>query len=95
MFAMAGASVTRRAFIGRIAVNGAAAGTAWMIPGAVWCGRSLAMDWGHPQPVVSFYMDQLYLDISGTALPYLPPDGARSGEPAAYLDEQTFRGLPI
>jgi hypothetical protein len=53
------------------------------------------MNWRRPHPVISFHMDQPYLDMTGAALPYLPPDGARSAEPAACLDERAFRGMPI
>ena len=41
--------------------------------------------------VVSFHMDQPYLDRSGTAIPYHPPLGARSGQAAADLSEEDFR----
>ena len=92
MFAITKASLTRRRFIARIAAAGAAAGVAWITP---WSVRSLAMNQERPQPVVSFHMDQPYLDITGTALPYLPPEGARSGEPAGHFDEAAFRGMLI
>ncbi len=83
--------VTRRAFIGGLAAS-ATAGAVWMTP---WCARRLAMDLGRLPPVVSFHMDQPYLDMTGAALPYLPPDGARSAECAAHFDEEAFRGMPI
>ena len=40
--------------------------------------------------VVSFHVDQLYLDKSGTAAPYLPPAGVRSGQAAAELSDEEF-----
>ncbi len=44
-----------------------------------------------PQPVVSIHMDQPYLDVTGRALPYLPPAGVRAGAPVAHLTETEFR----
>jgi hypothetical protein len=41
--------------------------------------------------IVSFHMDQPYLDWSGTALPYHPPPGARSAQGVAHLSEEMFR----
>ena len=41
--------------------------------------------------VVSFHMDRLYLDATGTAAPYHPPPGARSAAPVAHLAEDAFR----
>ena len=94
MFAITRASLTRRDFVGRLAAGGAAAGAALMMPEGMWCARLLAID-GERKPVVSFHMDQPYLDLTGAALPYLPPDGVRSGEPAACFDEAVFRGMLI
>lgn len=42
-------------------------------------------------PVIAFYMDRLYLDDSGTAVPYLAPRGMRSGAPLADMNEQAIR----
>ncbi len=41
--------------------------------------------------VISIHMDQLYIDATGRALPYLPPDGMRGGMPVAHLSETEFR----
>jgi hypothetical protein len=41
--------------------------------------------------VISIHMDQPYVDATGRALPYLPPDGARGGMPVANLSETEFR----
>lgn len=41
--------------------------------------------------VVSIHMDQPYLDLTGRALPYLPPPGLRAGAPLADLSEAEFR----
>jgi hypothetical protein len=43
-----------------------------------------------PEPVVSFHMDQPYLDMTGTAVPYIPPAGTRSGQPLAELSAEEF-----
>jgi len=43
-------------------------------------------------PVVSFYMDRPYLDPTGMAEPYVPPAGARSGQPLAELSDEEFLG---
>jgi hypothetical protein len=40
-----------------------------------------------PQPVISFHMDQPYVDYTGTAEPYVPPLGARSAQTLADLDD--------
>jgi hypothetical protein len=41
--------------------------------------------------VVSFYLDRPYLDMTGTALPYLPPKGACSAAAVSRLTEIAFR----
>lgn len=50
---------------------------------------------GVQRPVVSFHMDQPYVDYSGTAEPYVPPVGARSAEHIASLDEATIATLRL
>ena len=42
-------------------------------------------------PVVSFHLDQPYLDLTGRAIPYLPPAGLRSGQALAQLSEFALR----
>ena len=82
------ATLTRRTFLGAIAVGGAAL--------AVPAGALLAQAeraGGHGSPVVSFHMDQPYLDRTGTAVPYYPPAGVRSGDSAARLSEEMFRSM--
>jgi len=78
--------LTRRDFARMIAAAGAALAIApynSVLPEAMpVCGR---------RTVVSFHMDRLYLDSSGTAIPYHPPLGARSGQAAADLSEEDFR----
>ena len=39
-------------------------------------------------PVVSFHLDQPYLDLTGLEKPYVPPAGMRSGAPLAALSEE-------
>ncbi|HVZ19657.1 MAG TPA: hypothetical protein VG871_01270, partial [Vicinamibacterales bacterium] len=41
-------------------------------------------------PVVSFFMDQPYLDFTGEAQPYVPPVGLRSGQLSAQHMESLF-----
>ena len=41
--------------------------------------------------VVSIHMDQPYIDATGRALPYVPPDGVRAGAAVAHLSEAEFR----
>jgi hypothetical protein len=42
-------------------------------------------------PVVSFHMDQPYLDLWGTAQPYLAPEGVRAAEPFCPCDDVLLR----
>ncbi len=44
-------------------------------------------------PVVAFYMDALYVDWTGTAEPYRPPEGLRSGDGVAHLADHELQGL--
>ena len=44
-------------------------------------------------PVVAFYMDALYVDWTGTAEPYHPPEGLRSGDAVADLADHELQGL--
>jgi len=80
------ALLTRRDFARMIAAAGAALEIApyniVLAEVMPMCGRRM---------VVSFHMDRLYLDSSGTAIPYHPPLGARSGQAAADLSEEDFR----
>jgi hypothetical protein len=41
-------------------------------------------------PVVSFHLDQPYLDMTGRGVPYIPPPGMRSGQSIADLSEHAF-----
>lgn len=43
-------------------------------------------------PVVSFHLDQPYLDVTGLGEPYVPPAGLRSGAPLAAFSEEEMLG---
>jgi hypothetical protein len=47
------------------------------------------------RPIVSFHMDQPYVDYSGTAEPYVPPAGARSAEFIASLSDEAIATLRL
>jgi hypothetical protein len=90
--------ITRRTFLGQVAAT-VGAGAA-LLAGAVQVARPVPgiatreTARGRPSasrpPVVSFHIDRPYLDLSGTAEPYIPPAGARSGQPAAALSDVEF-----
>lgn len=84
----AAATLTRRTFMSVIALGGAALA---LPAGALLAQAERAG--GHGSPVVSFHMDQPYLDMTGTAIPYYPPPGVRSGDAAARLSEEMFRSM--
>jgi hypothetical protein len=83
-------ALTRRAFVKSFAFAGA---TLAVLPSAfrVALGPSGGSAAPMRKPVISFYMDRLYLDFTGTAVPYLSPLGMRSGAPLAHLSEEAFR----
>ncbi len=82
------ATLTRRTFMGVIALGGAALVTP---AGALLAQAERAGERGNP--VVSFHMDQPYLDMTGMAIPYYPPPGMRSADGAARLSEEAFRSM--
>ena len=75
--------LTRREFVAQLAAAGAAA--------AALPSRVSAHLTGARGPVVSIHMDQPYLDVTGRAVPYLPPAGARGGAPVAHLSDLEIR----
>lgn len=84
--AIAASAMTRRVFMHMLG----AAGTALAIsPGGLVLSEAIPS--GGRREIVSFHMDQPYLDRTGTAVPYNPPPGARSGEVVARLTEEAFR----
>ncbi|MGA3294884.1 MAG: twin-arginine translocation signal domain-containing protein [Candidatus Acidiferrales bacterium] len=82
--------LTRRDFVAKLAVAGAALGVVAVAPGALLAEAS-ADSPRIGREVVSFHMDQPYLDATGRAMPYHPPCGARSAAPVADLGEEAFR----
>ncbi len=76
----------RRDFIVELAIAGAAVCT--LPAGIVVPGQA-----GARAAVVAIHMDQPYLDTTGRALPYRPPDGVRAGAPVAHLSEEEFLKL--
>jgi len=85
--------LTRRDFVAQLAVAGAAIGAFTLAPGAAALTEAPARSQQTCQPVVSFHMDRPYIDPTGTAMPYYPPRGARSGAPVARFSEETFRRM--
>lgn len=85
--------LTRRDFVAKLAVAGAAIGAFALAPEAAWTAEASASTEQPRKPVVSFHMDRPYVDPTGTAMPYRPPSGARSGAPAARFSEEAFRRM--
>jgi len=90
--------VTRRALaricgalLAAIATGGGAARTQRSTTAAL-AGSSRGAALRGP-PVVSFFLDQPYLDTSGRATPYRPPLGLRSAQPLAGLSEEELRRI--
>jgi hypothetical protein len=82
--------LTRRSFLGVIALGGAAL----LVPASALLAQAERAG-GQGSPVVSFHMDQPYLDMTGTAIPYYLPPGVRSGDSAARLSEEAFRSMLV
>ena len=80
-------SVSRREFLVRVPATGAA--LALMPSLAILGSPQSPGGWQAPHaPVVSFHLDQPYLDLTGLEKPYVPPAGMRSGAPLAALSEE-------
>lgn len=77
--------LTRRDFVAELA--GAAIVAVVPMPAKFFASAPMAAR----AAVVSIHLDQPYIDATGRALPYLPPDGVRSGAPVAHLSEAEFR----
>jgi len=75
--------LTRREFVAQLAAAGVAATALPYRVGAPLTGAR--------SPVVSIHMDQPYVDVTGRAVPYLPPVGLRGAAPVANLSETEFR----
>jgi hypothetical protein len=89
-FAETAPVLTRRALVKTFAFAAAAFA---VLPSAVHAAVTAGGHSAAPtrQPVVSFYMDRLYLDSTGTAVPYLSPSGMRSAAPLAHLSDEALR----
>ena len=79
--------LTRRDFISELAFAGAAMAPMAMLPAGIFA----AVPAVRTAAVVSIHMDQPYLDTTGRAFPYVPPNGVRAGAPVAHLSEAEFR----
>ncbi len=80
--------LTRRDFIAELAVAGAAMATAAVpMPAKIFTAAPVPAR----AAVVSIHMDQPYVDTTGRALPYVPPNGLRAGASVAHLSEAEFR----
>jgi hypothetical protein len=79
---------TRRGFIGGVLLM--AGGAGMLSPSAGAMARRVPAPSRARRVVVAFHSDQLYLDHSGKAEPYLPPAGLRSLD---GLDEDALRHL--
>jgi hypothetical protein len=82
--------LTRRDFISELAFAGAAMAPMAMLPAGIFAAVPAVRG-----PVVSIHMDQPYLDTTGRALPYVPPNGVRAGAPIGNLSEAEFRSCQI
>jgi hypothetical protein len=81
--------VSRRDFLVKLTIAGGAL-QAW--PAVNWIATADAsVVPAGAMAVVSFHMDQPYLDSTGTAAPYLPPAGSRSAEPLCACDDELLR----
>jgi hypothetical protein len=85
--------LTRRDFVAKLAAAGAAVGALSIAPGTGLFAATSAPSRQACRPVVSFHMDRPYIDPTGTAMPYRPPRGARSGAPVARFSEEAFRRM--
>jgi hypothetical protein len=91
--------LTRRDFVAKLAAAGAAVGALSIAPGAgLLAGTSASSQRARGEvvsshEVVSFHMDQPYIDPTGAAMPYRPPRGARSAAPVARFSEEAFRRM--
>jgi len=101
-------TVTRRAFLKRVAVTGGTLATASAVapPFAVLLGsdrgasiESMAINSVASArtpltvAVVTFFDGQLWLDTSGTSIAYQPPLGARAAAPLAHLTDAELRNV--
>ncbi len=98
-------SLTRREFLARVTRTGGtlAAAGALTSPLAVALQTARASapaaggvrsgDGAAPDAVVTFFDGQLWLDTSGTSVPYRPPRGALGAAPLANLTDAELRSI--
>jgi hypothetical protein len=82
---------SRRGFLVSVTIAGGALPT-WRAMSSIVEAGALATP-SACVPVVSFHMDQPYLDLTGTGTPYVQPQGARSAEPLGACDDVLLRYL--
>ena len=81
--------LTRREFVAQLAAAGAAvAALPAKLGAAIPSTPNPAVS---IHPVVSIHLDQPYIDVTGRAVPYLPPPGVRAGAPVEHMSEQQMR----
>ena len=87
--------MTRRTFVAHCAAAAASGAAFYSVSGfavtAPTTGLLNTLPPDHRTPVVSFHHGRPYLDATGMAEPYLPPQGTRSGQPLAQLSEEEYR----
>lgn len=92
-------STTRRGFckkvalVGTVAAVSGLAGPACAVTAIFERQRAGASAQPVAQPVVSFHLDQPYLDSTGNGVPYRPPAGLRSAEGIGEMSEEALRAL--
>jgi hypothetical protein len=86
--------LTRRTFVARCAAAAASGAALCTAPGLANAVKAVpsttAATAAYRTPVVSFHLDRPYIDTTGTATPYLPPAGTRSGQPIADLSMEEY-----
>jgi hypothetical protein len=83
--------LSRRVFVAGVVAGGAVAAA---FPHTfVMAANAPCADPAPLSPVVGFCMDRPYLDLSGTAKPYIAPPGTRSGQALANLSETEYLTL--
>src|SRR4051794_36902242 len=68
--------------------EGGSAGPASPVAPEALAAANASNEAGVNAPVVSFHLDQPYLDLTGLEKPYVPPAGLRSGASLAALSEE-------
>jgi hypothetical protein len=88
-------AMTRRTFVAHCAATAASGAALYCVSHFAVTARTTERPNTAPpnqrKPVVSFHNDRPYLDATGMADSYLPPLGARSGQPLAELSEEEYR----